>query len=113
MNVLFVCNQGRHRSRTAAELFRGRYATRYAGLYNDRPVTERELAWADLVVVMEEFQRTELSERFPKAYLKKRIISLGIPDIYSYNQPELVEVLKRRMGELAEPFLELEPGASL
>jgi predicted protein tyrosine phosphatase len=99
MKLLFICNQNRHRSLTAEELFRDRFETRSAGLYNEHPVDEDALGWADVVVVMEDFQRQELGRRFPKAYLKKRIVSLNIPDIYQYGQPELRQVLEERMKD--------------
>jgi len=99
MNILFVCNQNKNRSKTAAEIFKDKFNTKSAGLYADKPISENELSWADLVFVMEDFQRTEISKRFPESYLKKQIISLDIPDIYHYNQPELVEVLKKKLTE--------------
>ena len=101
MKVLFICNQNENRSKTAESLFRGKFETKSAGLYNEKPVTEKQLSWADIVVVMEDAQRTELASRFPKQYMQKKIISLNIPDIYHYNQPELVNALKSRMSKLA------------
>ena len=98
MNVLFICTQNKHRSKTAEEIFRTKFTTRSAGLFNATPVTEGELAWADVVAVMEDFQRSELAQRFPRLYLKKRIISLDIPDVYSYNQPELITTLKSKIA---------------
>ena len=71
-----------------------------AGLYNETPVSEKELAWADLVLVMEDFQRAEIAKRFPKQYLQKRILSLSVPDEFHYNQPELIELLKLRFSEI-------------
>lgn len=62
MKVLFVCNQGRNRSRTAAQVFQSIYETRAAGLYSEPPVSAQDLAWADVIVVMEEHQREELIE---------------------------------------------------
>lgn len=100
MRVLFICNQNQNRSKTAEELFRNSFETKSAGLYNENPVTEKQMEWADAVVVMEEFQRAEIAERFPGQYMRKRIISLDIPDVYHYNQPELVEILKSRINEL-------------
>ncbi|HLC85677.1 MAG TPA: phosphotyrosine protein phosphatase [Candidatus Nanoarchaeia archaeon] len=97
MKVLFVCNQNKHRSKTAEELFRRRFETRSAGLYNKKPLSDSKLSWADTVVVMEEEQRLEIAERFPTHYLKKRILVLGIPDIYSYNQPELIKLLEEKI----------------
>lgn len=100
MNILFVCNQNQNRSRTAEELFKEQHSTRSAGLYNDSPVKEEELRWAEVIIVMEDSQRQEISERFPEVYLQKKILSLNIPDIYSYNQPKLVGLLKEKMAGL-------------
>ncbi len=99
MKVLFICNQGKNRSRTASEIFKDKFKTKFAGLYAEAPVSEREISWADIIFVMEDWQRSELGKRFPGLYLKKQIISLDIPDIYFFNQPELVELLKRKMDE--------------
>ena len=104
MRILFICNQNIHRSKTAEELFSSRFETKSAGLFNERPVTEKKINWADIIVVMEDFQISEIANRFPKQYLKKRIISLDIPDIYHYNQPELVDILKRKMNKLIIPL---------
>ena len=100
MKLLFICNQNQHRSKTAEELFKDQYETKSAGLFNQKPVTKSELVWADIILVMEEFQRTEISKRFPKQYMQKQIISLNIPDIYQYQQPELIKILKQQMEEL-------------
>ena len=95
-----------HRSKTAEELFRDRFDTKSAGLYNNE-VTEEQISWADVVVVMEDFQRSELAKRFPEQYLTKRIISLDIPDIYSYNQPELIKTLIAKVESSLQPREEL------
>ena len=106
MKVLFICNQGKHRSKTAEELFRNRFETRSAGLFNEKPVNEKDLIWADVIVVMGEEQRTKISKIFPKQYLQKRIISLDIPDAYSYGQPELINILEHKVKDLVEPLIE-------
>ena len=49
---------------------------------------------------MEDFQRTEIANRFPQQYIKKQIVSLDIPDIYTYNDPELISLLKNRMSKI-------------
>jgi len=100
MKLLFVCNQNENRSKTAEKLFKNKYKTKSAGLYNEKSVTEKEISWADVIVVMEEHQRSELAKRFPKLYMEKRILSLNIPDIYYYKQPKLVNVLKSRVSGL-------------
>jgi predicted protein tyrosine phosphatase len=105
MNILFICNQNQNRSKTAEEIFKDRFNTKSAGLYNSTPVAKEQISWADVVVVMEDCQRTEIAKRFPKQYIIKRIISLDIKDIYQYNQPELIEILKSKMNELFEPLI--------
>jgi predicted protein tyrosine phosphatase len=105
MKVLFICNQNQNRSKTAEELFQSEFETQSAGLFNERPVNESQLNWADIIVVMEEHQRSEIAKRFPQSYLKKRIISLDVPDYYSYQQKELVDVLKMKTKKLLKPFI--------
>ena len=100
MKVLFICNQNQNRSKTAEDIFKGRFQTKSAGLYNGKPVTEKQLSWADLVIVMEDIQRSEIAKRFPNEYMQKRVLSLDIPDVYHYNQPELIKILKSKVNEL-------------
>ena len=94
MNILFICNQNKHRSKTAEELFKGKFNTKSAGLYNGNPVTVELLLWADVLVVMDELQRKELVRRFPKQTLQKKLITLDVPDTYYYQQPELITLLR-------------------
>jgi len=99
MRLLFICNQNINRSKTAEVLFKDRYETRSAGLYNEHPVKESDLEWADVILVMEDAQRTELSKRFPRLYLKKQFLCLDIPDTYYYNQQSLKEILNEKVNE--------------
>ena len=96
MKLLFICNQNENRSKTAEEIFKYKFETKSAGLYNRNPVTERQLSWADKIIVMEDSQRSEIARRFPKQYIQKQIISLEIPDIYNYKNPELIKILKSK-----------------
>ena len=100
MNVLFICNQNKNRSKTAKDIFKKKYTTKSAGLYTKKPVTKSQLEWADTVVVMEDVQRSEIANRFPNIYLQKKILSLGIPDTYHYGQLELKKILEIRMKGL-------------
>jgi|SRR3989344_356768 len=100
MKVLFICNQNLNRSKTAENLFSKKFDTKSAGLYNERPVNENQISWADVIVVMEDEQRNEIAKRFPKQYIKKRIVSLDVEDNYFYNQPQLIRILKDKMSKL-------------
>ena len=93
-----MCNQNRNRSKTAEILFKRNFQTRSAGLYNSTPVTENDLSWADVVIVMENEQRSEIGRRFPRMYLQKQIISLDIPDIYKSDDPKLVTELQTKIA---------------
>ncbi len=109
MNLLFVCTQNRLRSPTAEQVFADwpGVQTASAGLGNEAavPVSPELLQWADIVFVMEPAHRTRLAQRF-KAHLRRaRVVCLGIPDDYDYLQPELVELLKRKVT----PFLRSLP----
>lgn len=88
-----------HRSRTAAELLSNKFSTRFRGIYSNT-VNASDLDWADKVIVMEGHQRSVLAKLFPKQYLQKQILSMDIPDVYSYNQPELVKLLKTKIKDL-------------
>ena len=55
--------------------------------------------------LMEEAQRSEIAKRFPRQYMLKRILSLDIPDIYYYNQPELIGILNSKMDELVRQLI--------
>ena len=62
MKVLFVCSQGENRSRTAKELFSKKYNTKSAGLFalvKENRVNKYVLDWADLIIVMGEWQEPE------------------------------------------------------
>ena len=74
MKVLFICNQGRHRSRTAAEIFKDRFETKYAGLFNEAPLDEKTLEWAGKnngIVATMPYLIAGLSRAKPDNYLRK------------------------------------------
>ena len=106
MKILFICNQNRNRSVTAERIFKDRFETKSAGLFNEKPVTEKQLQWADLIVVMEDAQREELSKRFPKIYVQKQILNLDVLDNYFYMQPELIKVLELKLERIVKPLIQ-------
>jgi predicted protein tyrosine phosphatase len=74
-----------------------------AGLGGDAdvPLSPEQLAWADIIFVMEKTHRRRLAARFRRHLNGKRVICLDIPDDYDYMQPELVRLLEAKAG----PFL--------
>ena len=78
-----------------------RFKTKSAGLYNQKPVTQKQIELADDIIVMEDHQRTKIAKRFPKLYMQKRILFLNIPDIYHYDQTELRSILNPKVKSLS------------
>lgn len=96
MKILFICDQNLNRSRTAEKLFRGRFETQSAGLYNDNPVSKNQIKWADVIATMEGRQANEVAERFAEA-LRKKIVYLAIPDVYQFGEPALIDALNKSL----------------
>ena len=98
--ILFLCSQNKLRSPTAADLFADTEGveTDSAGLNNDAlvPLCAEQIAWADLILVMETAHKTRLNRKFKRELAGKRVAVLDIPDDYGYMDEELVELLKAR-----------------
>ena len=101
-NVLFICSQNRLRSPTAEQVFASwpGIATASAGINHgaDTLLSAELLEWADLVFVMEAVHRRKVSSKFRTQLGNTKLICLGIPDDYSFMDPELVELLKKRVA---------------
>ncbi len=96
--LLFICSKNQWRSPTAEAIF-----AEYDGLETDSagvdPSAEvvlcaDQLAWADIVFIMESRHRRKL-QRYAAALGKTRVICLDIPDNYDYMDPDLIRRLKR------------------
>jgi predicted protein tyrosine phosphatase len=102
--VLFLCSRHRLRSPTAAAVFGSRpdIEVDSAGLADDAdsPLDAEQVAWAELIVVMEDRHLRLLRRRFGRWLAGKRVVSVDIPDRYDFMQPELIALLERRVGPL-------------
>ncbi len=98
--ILFLCSQNRLRSPTAEAIFGDNPALEVdsAGLNNDAevPLSEEQVRWADLIIVMEKCHRNRLNRKFKGALAGKRVAVLDIPDEYDYMDPALIALLKVR-----------------
>ena len=103
--ILFICSQNKLRSPTAEQVFSQTPGLDVlsAGTNNDAitPLSTELVEWADKIFVMENMHRTKLQQRFRSALNGKNIICLGIPDNFSYMDPELIAILKKKVP----PFL--------
>jgi predicted protein tyrosine phosphatase len=102
MKLLFVCSRNRLRSPTAEAVFSAYEGVEAlsAGTNPDaeNPVSPDLIEWADLVFAMQNVHRRRLQKRFGPVLRAKRIIVLGIPDDYTYMEPELVRILKEKVA---------------
>ncbi|WP_266168692.1 low molecular weight protein tyrosine phosphatase family protein [Dyella subtropica] len=102
--VLFLCSRNRLRSPTAEQVFRTwpQLEVDSAGLSPDADtlLSADQLAWADLILVMESAHRRRLQSRFGGQLKGKRVVVLGIPDDYDFMQAELIELLLKKAGPL-------------
>lgn len=98
IRILFICGKNLRRSPTAEAIFRNdpRLETRSAGVSEKsrHRVAEKDLLWADLVVVMERKHKTRITEVFAHLENLPRIESLDIPDEYEFMDEELVDLLQ-------------------
>ena len=106
MKVLFVCTGNIARSPAAEAAFRelvgpaAGHETRSAGTGSaaTRRLTTRELAWADVVAVMEAEHLAEIRRFWPNHARKVRV--LGIPDDYDPGEELLREFVRQKVEHL-------------
>jgi predicted protein tyrosine phosphatase len=98
----FICSQNKLRSPTAEYVFAKwpGIETDSAGPNNDAEVSlsPEQIAWANIIFVMEKTHRTKLSKRFRKHLNGKRVICLDIPDEYDFMDEALVKLLETKVG---------------
>lgn len=102
VHLLFICSRNKWRSRTAEELYRDfpGYLAKSAGTEPGarQRVTEGLISWADRIFVMEGKHRDYLRDKFPEVLAGKKVICLRIPDDYTYNDPDLIDLLKAELS---------------
>ena len=99
--LLFVCRQNRRRSATAERLFckRADLDVRSAGTAVDAlvRVNANMIEWADIIFVMDDDQRRWLEATFADHPSLGKVVCLDIPDVFTFLQPELVQLLEERV----------------
>lgn len=106
MNYLFVCTYNVNRSVAASKVFETllkKYKingkVRNAGVSElaRSKITKELIDWADKIYVMENFHKDILVKMQPNS--KGKIEVLGIQDLYGVNDPNLINILKRKLLE--------------
>lgn len=98
MNILFVCSRNRRRSLTAEKIFDGvdGHCVRSAGTENNSriKVTPGLIGWADMIFCFEKKHLRRMKEKYTSEIAGKKVISLNIPDDYSYMDEKLQDILR-------------------
>ena len=108
MNVLFVCTENVARSRAAETLFRelqgrtGRHEVRSVGTASHaaRRLTTRDLAWADVIAVMEPRHLDVIRRHWPHHAEKAMVLDVG--DLFLPDEAELRDALESKIRTLLE-----------
>lgn len=99
VNVLFVCSRNQWRSPTAETVWRNhpQLNVRSGGTSPNarHHVSESDLRWADVILVMEEKHRSRLKAEYTRLLEFKPVHVLDIPDDYMYMDPELITLLQQ------------------
>jgi predicted protein tyrosine phosphatase len=112
LRVLFVCSRNQWRSPTAEQVFRTypglsvRSAGTSAGAR--RAINVDDVAWADVIMVMEDKHKSRLKSAFGSLLAEKHIFVLDVPDEYQYMDSALVAELKERVPALLATLSEGE-----
>jgi predicted protein tyrosine phosphatase len=101
-NLLVICGKNKRRSRTAEYIFKNdsRFNIRSAGLSpkSNRKISENDLNWATLVLVMETNHRSKIRELYTHLALPD-IQVLNIPDEYEYMDENLIQILNGKIDD--------------
>lgn len=94
--ILFVCGRNQWRSPTAERIYRNdpRVDVRSAGVSasSKRKIHEKDVEWADLILVMERKHAARIRSEFAGMDLPE-MECLDIPDDYQFMDDELVQLL--------------------
>lgn len=106
-NILFVCSANKERSKTAEDYFSSLYPDLNFGSCGTNiklcekegtnPLTQDWIAWADIIFVMEK-KHEKAVQQCSTLKPGNKIIVLGIKDIFTYYQKELIAVLAHKIS---------------
>jgi predicted protein tyrosine phosphatase len=102
IKALFICSRNRWRSPTAEQIWRDSESVevraRGVSPKSQRVLTEEDVRWADVILVMERRHRSHVVDRYRDIVDRACVHVLDIPDEYQFMDPELIEELRSRAG---------------
>ncbi len=118
--ILFVCAQNKIRSLAAERMFAGSqfYDVKSRGVARDARIQlkESDIAWADIIFVMEKKHKNRIAKDFRSAIADKEVVCLFIEDVYQPMGEELIAVLRQKLAPHLPlsgfPMPEMAPGSN-
>ena len=108
ISALFICSRNQWRSPTAEKIWKNdpRVDVRSAGTSPNarRTVSEADIAWSDIVFVMEKKHKNRLEAKFSRRLQFKKIMILDIPDEYQFMDAELIQELTCKVNPYLADF---------
>lgn len=105
-NVLFVCSRNKWRSPTAERVFSRtpNLSVRSGGTSPKarRQVSQADIIWADVIMVMERKHQSRLMAQFSRATQYKVVHVLDVPDEYRFMDPDLVAIFEQVVPPLLQ-----------
>ena len=106
-HILVVCGKNKKRSRTAEFIYKNddRFHIRSVGLSpkSIRKITENDIIWADLILVMEREQRKHIKDVYHNLQIPT-IEILNIADEFEFMDEELIEALNEKIELIIEKY---------
>jgi len=104
-NILIICGKNKRRSLTAEYIFKNdnRFNVRSAGLSpkSDHKLSENDLNWAGLILVMENDHRAKIRQLYRHMPVPA-IEVLNIADEYEYLDEELIRILIEKTDDIVK-----------
>jgi predicted protein tyrosine phosphatase len=104
--VLCVCSAGLLRSPTIAYILSQEpynYNTRAIGIVPEFALISLDnvlLHWADEIICVEQEHVLQIKDLLKENNLNKPLVYLNIPDIFSYREPKLIDIIKTQYDKI-------------
>jgi predicted protein tyrosine phosphatase len=103
MNVLFICSRNQWRSPTGEEIYKNHsfIIAKSAGTEPSARIklTAKQIAWADIIFVMEKKHKQRMLEKFSFETEDKQIVILDIADEYKFMDSELIAEIETKVNQ--------------
>lgn len=102
--VLCVCSAGLLRSATLQNFLIKEYGYNVRNCGTDEhhaliPISEALVTWADEIVFVNEENYFAVKHHMENMNLEDKVKILDIPDMYNFNDPELLKIIKQQYEE--------------